>query len=194
MALARRVGSTGVAVIMLSACIFSDLVEPGPDAARAPAGDSGLDTDGAVDMGSANDVGADVPLDFPDGTVAADAGLDSRLPDIDDHVVLAGDWSTRGYIVTGSIQVVRKEGGDPEVRLSDDFTFPLSLPQPTLVLSNRSDIGSAGLEAGDLVLGTLSQDGEQSVRASLEALTFQYAWLYIEQFKLEMARAVLESP
>lgn len=133
-----------------------------------------------------------VEMDGGSGAPGLDAGSEDR--DSTGEVVLsAGAWTGRSdYRATGVAEIVRSPDGQSELRLSDDFSVS-SVPGPVLVLSFRDRIGSSlDPGQGDVELGPFQRD-LLSYAIPAGADDRLYAWIYCRPFRIEVARAALES-
>ena len=131
------------------------------------------------------------------GVVIRDAGGgDDDVEIVDGAAILAiGPWGGRAdYAAAGQASIIRRDNGDLELQLSDDFVVD-RVPGPVVVLSYRPSIGSEIDPAqGDVELGRLeSNRGAQTyaLPAGVDDRTF--VWVYCKPFGLEVGRAELEA-
>jgi hypothetical protein len=172
-----------LATLALSGCLFGcdaiyEDLRPTTAPTRPPSDGGGADGGGALDGGA--------PVGGGDAAAVADGGATPEP-------LARGTWRGRtGYSASGTVTLERAPDGALHVRFEDDFDSQ-SVPGPVVVLSTRSELGSAiDPAAGDLELGVLeSPRGPQRYAAPPEAVGALYAWIYCLPFGVEVARAPL---
>ncbi|MEM1023724.1 MAG: hypothetical protein AAF627_15195 [Myxococcota bacterium] len=155
--------------------------------------DLGIRDAGAEDFGPNDLGGSDPDLGSSDMGIS-DTGIVDAGGQQTEVVLGQGDWEDRGYRASGSAELVRLPDGRTVLRTSEDFRA-FNLPGPTLLFSDRTRIGRAGIQADDIRIGRLDAlSGALEIEVPAEAANRRFAWIYCEPFSADMHAAELVAP